>query len=234
MLRVTMGGKGLAGFPAEQAGGYVKLRLAPEAGSTKPAVRTYTIRAQRDDAIDVDFVLHEDAGGEAGPATDWAMKARKGDRIEVSGPGPAKPLPADAGFYLVAGDMAALPAIAVNLANLPGSARGFAAIEIQDEADRQDLERPSGFEIEWLVNPHPGAKPDLLAERLRAQNWLSGEVYAWAASEFSSMRALRQYLRDERDLGPDRLYISSYWQAGSTEDLHRLAKRQDSKRDEAG
>jgi len=41
------------------------------------------------------------------------------------------------------------------------------------------------------------------------------------------MQALRAYLRDERGLGPDRLYISSYWKSGLTEEAHKLAKRED-------
>lgn len=224
MLRVTLGGPGLAGFPVGQAGGYLKLRLPSDAG--KPCVRTYTISAQRDGELDVDFALHTDPYGCAGPATDWAIGTAAGEVLEVGGPGMAKPLPPGHDFYLIAGDMTSLPAISVNLAALPADARGFAAIEISDAADRQDLPCPAGLEIAWLVQ-QPGTEPDLLARTLRAQPWPTGSVYAWAACEFAAMRALRTYLREERALGPDRLYISSYWQAGSTEDRHRDVKRAD-------
>ena len=57
--------------------------------------------------------------------------------------------------------------------------------------------------------------------------WPEGDVYAWAACEFSSMKALRSYLREERGLGADSLYISSYWKSGLTEEDHKLAKRED-------
>lgn len=225
MVRVTLGGEGLDGFPPGFAGGYVKLMLAPPSAASKAVIRTYTIRHQRADAIDLDFALH---GGEAaGPATKWALDARPGDTIVVGGPGLPKPLPQQRDFYLIAGDMTALPAISVNLAALPADARGFAAIEIQDEADRPDLVVPEGVHVEWLVNPEPGLRPALLVDALRSARRPEGALAGWAACEFSSMRALRDYLRDELGLGPADLYISSYWKHGLVEDEHKLVKRQD-------
>lgn len=225
MVRVTLGGAGLDGFPPDFAGGYVKLMLAPASATSKAVIRTYTIRHQRTDAIDVDFALH---GGEAaGPATKWALDARPGDTITVGGPGLPKPLPQGRDFYLIAGDMTALPAISVNLAALPADARGFAAIEIQDEADRPDLVVPEGVQIEWLVNPEPGLRPELLVDALRSAGRPEGALAGWAACEFSSMRALRDYLRGELGLGPADLYISSYWKHGLVEDDHKLVKRED-------
>ena len=38
------------------------------------------------------------------------------------------------------------------------------------------------------------------------------------------MRRLRTYLRQERGLEPDQLYISSYWKQGLGEDQHRVVK----------
>lgn len=225
MVRVTLGGEGFDGFPPGFAGGYVKLMLAPASAESKAVIRTYTIRHQRADAIDLDFALH---GGEAaGPATKWALDARPGDTIMVGGPGLPKPLPQGRDFYLIAGDMTALPAISVNLAALPADARGFAAIEIQDEADRPDLVVPEGVHVEWLVNPEPGLRSELLVDALRSAGRPEGALAGWAACEFSSMRALRDYLRGELGLGPADLYISSYWKHGLVEDDHKLVKRED-------
>lgn len=231
MVRVTLGGAGLADFPPDRAGGYVKLNLLPVPGTEKPTVRTYTIRRQREGTggtvLDIDFALHGADGGDAGPATEWAMAAQPGEAIMVGGPGPAKPLPEGADWYLVAGDMTALPAIGVNLENLARNAQGVAVIEIQHEDDRQAIDCPPGVELQWLINPEPGKQPNLLADRVRALGWREGRVYAWAACEFSSMQALRAYLRDERALGRDDLYISSYWKSGLAEDTHKVVKRED-------
>lgn len=226
MLRIKLGGAGLADFPEGCQGGYLKFRLPAADG--KMAVRTYTIRAQRDGALDIDFALHaETATGHAGPATEWALSAKPGDIVSVAGPGPAKPLPPGHDFYLLAGDMTALPAIAVNLAALPENARGLVVIEVMDADDAQDLARPDGVELRWLVTGQPGSRPDALVTALREFGWPEGDVYAWSACEFSAMQGLRAYLRDERGLGPDRLYISSYWKSGLTEEDHKLAKRED-------
>ena len=226
MRRIVLGGAGLSGFPAGQQGGYVKLRL-PQADG-KVAVRTYTISGQREDALDVDFALHaQTASGHAGPATEWALSVQHGATIEVGGPGPAKPLPTGYDAYLLAGDMTALPAIAVNLAALPADARGHAVIEVMSDDDRLDLPRPPGVTRDYLIASQPGLQPQELAETLAARDWPQGSVYGWVACEFSAMKAMRSLLRDERGLGPDELYISSYWKSGLTEDAHKLVKRED-------
>lgn len=227
MLRVRLGGPEMAGFPAGSEGGYVKLMLASKQAGDRPGVRTYTVRHQTPDAIDVDFALHQDGTGEYGPATAWALAAQPGETIAVGGPGPAKPLPGGRGFYLVAGDMTAMPAIAVNLEALPADACGAVVIEVNSEADRQDLARPAGLSLNYLVNPTPGADPQALAQALAAQDPGGDGVYAWVACEFSAMRALREYLRGQRGLGPDRLYISSYWKQGAAEEAHKVVKRED-------
>lgn len=224
MRRVTLGGPAMAQFPPHQDGGYVKLMLpGPD---EKPLLRTYTIRRQTTDALDIDFALHGDHGS-GGPAVSWAQTVKPGETITVGGPGPAKPLAPGADWYLVAGDMTALPAIAVNLEALPANAVGDAVIEIQSEADRQDLPHPEGVTLHWLINPEPGHHPQKFETFVRALPWRKGRVYAWCAAEFETMRRVRAYLRQERGLGPDQLYISSYWKQGLGEDQHRVVKRAD-------
>lgn len=226
VLRLTLGGDGLSAFGDGVEGGYIKLRLFPNGGD-KPTVRTYTIRAQRKGEIDVDFTLHADADGKYGPATHWAMTAKIGDTIEIGGPGDAKPLPDGHEFYLIAGDMTSMPAILVNLEKLPAHAVGYAVIEVQSKEDRPDVDVPAGVDLDFVINPISGSNPELLARKIRAAAPDTGDIYAWAACEFESMKALRQFLRAERGLGPDQLYISSYWKAGVIEDEHKVIKRQD-------
>jgi len=125
--------------------------------------------------------------------------------------------------------MTALPAIAVNLAALAENATGDVLIEIQDDSDRQDIQHPPGVDIHWIVNPAPGRRPELFEQAARSIAWGEGRVYAWSATEFDVMRRLRRYLREERRLGPDQLYISSYWKHGLVEDQHREIKSADAK-----
>ena len=152
----------MSAFPPEQDGGYVKLMLpGPD---KKPLVRTYTIRSQTDAAIDIDFALHGDHGS-GGPAVSWAKAVMPGETITVGGPGPAKPLKPGADWYLVLGDMTALPAIAVNLEAMPADAVGDAVIEIQSEADRQDIRHPEGVTLHWITNPEPRPSPGKIRKR---------------------------------------------------------------------
>ena len=225
MHQVTLGGPAIQSFPSGQEGGYIKLLLKRPGLLSKPLMRTYTIRAQRDDEIDVQFALH--GVHAAGPATQWALDAEPGDEILVGGPGPAKPFADSHDFYLIAGDMSALPAISANLEALPKTAKGIAVLEIQNEADAIAIEAPEGVELHWLINPEPGTKPHLLADALRTAQLPSGNVAGWAACEFSSMKELRKYLLDDLGIGPRSLYISSYWKLGLDESEHKKVKSRD-------
>ena len=87
MHRITLGGGGLMGFPQDQDGAYIKFML-PTAKGQKPIVRTYTVRRQLEQGLEIDFALHGKTEV-SGPATQWALDAKLGDEVLVSGPGPA-------------------------------------------------------------------------------------------------------------------------------------------------
>lgn len=220
MLRITLGGPGMQQFPDDQESAYVKL-LFPREGQDRPLMRSYTVRSQRPDEIDIDFVIH----AEGGPASTWALNAAIGTPILVGGPGPKKVVDADADWFLIAGDMTALPAISVNLQQLPRDARGYAVVEVISEADIQPLTVPENIELHWLVNPHPGQTSDVLLNRIRELPWLEGRASVWCACELNSMRQLRDHFRPMDALTKEDLYISSYWKLGCDQDEHKILKR---------
>lgn len=223
MLRITLGGSQIATFPADQEGAYIKLMFPGEVGA-KDMVRTYTVRYQRPNEFDVDFVIHDDGG----PASDWAKNACPGDDIRIGGPGPKKLVDNTADWFLLAGDMTALPAMSVSIEQLPADARGHAVIEVAEEGDIQTLAHPPSFTLHWLFNSHPGKDSRVLVDRVRQLAWLPGRPSVWAACEFSEMRELRRYFKEERQVARQDLYVSSYWKCGSSEDQHKVVKRQDS------
>lgn len=223
VLRITLGGEGLANFPADQESAYVKL-LIPQGEGESPLKRTYTIRYQRPTEIDIDFVLHESPG----PASAWAIGAQPGYRITVAGPGPKKLIQHAADWFLLVGDMTALPAISVNLRQLPEDAVGYAVIEVPSQLDIQELEHPEKIELHWEVNPEPDPDGLFLASKVRALPWLKGQPAVWAACEFNSMRVLRSFLREQDNLPNTHLYLSSYWKLGQSDEEHKQAKRLDS------
>lgn len=222
MQRVTFGNAGPENFPREQAGAYIKL-LYPETGRERPVMRTYTVRHQYDDHFDVDFVLHD---GQSLAAT-WSTEVQPGDTLMVAGPGPRTLVDENADWYLLAADMTALPALAVNLELLPENAQGHAVIEIIDEADRQELQHPTGVEIHWVVQKDNQQPSQALVDAVKAIPWREGTPGVWAASEFNGMRALRSYFREDRQLDRRSFYLSSYWKRGDTEDKHKVVKKED-------
>ena len=225
MLRVTLGGPGLEGFPDESDGAYIKLRLAEQEGEAgKALVRTYTVRHYNADLqeMDVDFVVHESDG----PAVNWARTCKSGDEIEVGGPGPKKPLNPDADWFLLAGDMSALPAISANIERMEPDAKGYALLEIIGEEDRQSLNTPKDLQIEWIVNRDPERENSVLLDRIKALQWLPGRPYVWVAGEFSQSLAIRSLMKSARDVDRKDMYASSYWQIGQSEDGHKISKRE--------
>lgn len=223
MLRITLGGEEFTDFPTDQESGYVKL-IFPQAGGGRPVMRTYTIRQQNQESIDVDFALHDAQG----PASSWAVNAKIGDSILIGGPGPKRLVTQDADWFVICGDMTALPAISVNLALLPADAQGYAIIEVVDEADIQPLIHPENMQLLWVINKpnfHSGESP--LLEKLQQIKPMNGRLSVWVACEFSVMKAIRKHLKSTYELPKSHFYTSSYWKFGLSEDQHKIVKKQD-------
>lgn len=230
MRRVTLQGEELAGFPEDAEGGYFKLTF-PSTDPERPVLRTYTVSQYRPELneIDVDFMLHTNSDGStSGFAASWAIQARPGDKMGIFGPGPASFINTDADWYFLAADMTALPALVVNLATLPRDAKGYVAIEIIADEDKQALSMPEAMELVWVVNPHSGSDESPLYQAIKELQWLPGQAAVWAACEFKTMKRCRQYFRDTQKIERSHLYISSYWKKGLDEEEHKIVKKEDS------
>jgi len=225
MRRLTLGGTDMQTLPAQQESAYLKF-IFPDTQNHQVAKRSYTIINQRPTEIDVDFVLHETTdNGVEGPALTWVKNVKVGDDILVAGPGPTKLVSPGADWYLLVGDMTALPAITANLAQMPQDATGHAVIEVLSEQDIQNLAKPKNIEIHWIIVPHASADKAPLLDKVKSLTWPAGLPEVWAACEFNSMRALRHYFKHESPVTPCRMYISSYWKIDSSDDEHKIAKR---------
>lgn len=238
MRRVILTGDELHDFPADQDGSYIKLLFTHsgvaltkenkhELGDARPVMRTYTVRHfdAEQQLLSVDFVMHEHDGVQ-GIASNWAANAVGGDRIMMGGPGLLKRMNTSADWFFLAGDMTALPALSCNLERLPEDAIGYAVIEITEDADQQELVKPQGIEIKWVVKSEQS-----LLEQVKSMPWMTGSPAVWAACEFSQMRQLRQYFKTDRQVERENLYISSYWKAGRSEEEHKVDKRKDAEQE---
>lgn len=215
---------------SQHESGYVKLQFFDANG--KKMLRSYTIR-KVDDAqhhVVIDFVshAHDDTGfrQHSGVASNWVAQARIGDDITFMGPGANKLVKNDADWFLLAGDMTALPAIAVNLKQLPANAKGYAIIEIGDKSDKQDLDKPDDIAIDWVINADASQSTEKILNAVKQKAWFNGEPYVWVASEFTSAKTLRDYFKQKEHNRKQR-YVSSYWKLGETDEGNKQAKAQD-------
>ncbi|WP_406388810.1 siderophore-interacting protein [Streptomyces sp. NBC_00887] len=241
MVRVVLGGDGLAGFElAGFADHYVKLCFAPEGADYAhpfdmarireeypreqwPTTRTYTVRSWDPAAreLAIDFVVHGDEGL-AGP---WASRAQPGDQVTFLGPGGGYGPQASADWHLLVGDESALPAIAVALEQMPAGALVHAFVEVADAAEEQKIVTPDGVVVTWL---HRAERPvgEALTAAVTGLEFPEGEVQAFVHGEAGFVKEIRRHLRLERGIPLAQLSISGYWREGKNDDAWRAVKRE--------
>lgn len=235
MRRITLSGEGVVRFAPLDALHVNVLLQRPEAvepqwprvgpdgcilwenPQIRPAARKYTVRSVDIDAgtIDIDFVIHDDAG----PGSRFAERAGIGDRVGVIGPGGGGLIDAD--WYLFAGDETALPAIARMLEHLPKTARGKAFIEVADASEIQPLTFDAAVDVEWLCRDGAEAgTTDLLINAVSRTAFPEdgSTIYVWAGCEFDAFRAIRSHMRGERGLKKHEHLVVSYWRRGAREE----------------
>ena len=219
MIRIVVGGPDLEGFGAgEFTDHYVKCRFGD-----KP--RSYTVRAWDPDAclLTLDFVVHGDRGL-AGP---WAAQAKPGDTLQLAGPGGAYTPAAEADWHLLAGDEAALPAIAVSLARIPAGVPVFAVVEVDGAEHHQPLESPGELTVVWLDRQAgPGEDPSLQLDAVKALHLPAGRGHAFVHGEATTVRLLRRHLLVDRGLPTESLSASGYWKLRRTDEEWRAEKRE--------
>ncbi|MGY8525488.1 siderophore-interacting protein [Paracidovorax citrulli] len=230
LLCVTFTGEALDDFVSASFDDHVKVFL-PAAGQDEPVLptmgpdglvfaedaprpfaRDYTPRrhdpARRE--LDIEFVLHGD-----GPGATWATQAQPGQRLGIGGPRGSFVIPAGFDWHLLAGDEAALPAIARRLEELPAHARAIALIEVESEADRLALAGPSiaagNANVQWVLRNQGQS----LVKALEALSLPEGEGFVWAGGEAAAMRALRTCLAVAKGVDKRRMRVSSYWKQGA-------------------
>ncbi len=241
MVRIVLGGEGLAGFDAgEFTDHYVKLQL-PAAGAGYdsdfdldevqatqprelwPRTRTYSV-SDWDGAsgrLTIDFVVHGDTGV-AGP---WAAHARPGDVLQLRGPGGAYAPSPDAAWHLLVGDASVIPAISAALRRIPAGVPVFAVIEIDGCAEEQPLDSPGDLHLSWVLRSRPpGEEPELALAAVRVLDLPAGRGHAFVHGEASAVRAVRRHLLTEREMASEDVSASGYWKLKRTEEGWREDK----------
>lgn len=178
----------------------------------RPLTRAYTVRRWDPEAgeLDVDFVKHG-----IGVGTTWAYRAHLGDRIHFYGPSASRALPHGADWLLVAGDDAAIPAIARLLDELPDDARAQVFVEAAEDSHRLQLRALPHVEVTWLVRDGAEAgTTTLLRDAVRNSDWWEGRPFAWVAGERTTVRDLRRHLIEDRAVPKEDIEFTGYWRRG--------------------
>jgi NADPH-dependent ferric siderophore reductase len=232
MIRLTLGGGGIAGFRSTGiADEYIRLffpdpetgeLVLPEIGAdgrwTFPEDRhrvrysTYTVR--RHDAasceLDIDMVVH--AGGRA---SDWACATSEDDRVVINNPrGLYKP-PADCRRQILLGDATGLPAIARILENAPPDMESRVVIEVRDAGEQQPLPEHPGADVTWLTGSGNGVGESRLGSLLADMPMGADPGYLWVAAERAAVRALRAQADALGCFADDGRKLVAYWGARS-------------------
>ncbi|MFF5205430.1 siderophore-interacting protein [Streptosporangium sp. NPDC000396] len=241
MIRVVLGGDGLAGFEAgEFTDHYVKLLFAPPKVTYPapfdleaiqrdlprdqwPTTRTYTVRSWDPEAVELtlDFVYHGDSGI-AGP---WAARVQPGEEIHFFGPGGAYAPDPEAGWHLMVGDESALPAVAASLERVPPGALAHVFLEVAGPEEEQQLDSPGDVKIVWVHRGDAKVGESLVAA-VRELDFPSDTLHAFVHGEANFVKTLRRYLRTERGIPLSQLSISGYWRLGNDDESWRASKRE--------
>ncbi|MBK5231398.1 MAG: siderophore-interacting protein [Thermoleophilia bacterium] len=240
LIRVVVTGDDLRGFPAgEFADHYVKLQFPPpgadyeapfdpgEIKSSRPKEswfrqRTFTVRDWDPEAnhLTIDFVHHGDTGL-AGP---WAANARPGDLLQMVGPGGDYAPSPEAGWHLLAGDEAVIPAIAVALGRIPEGVPVHVFLEVDDEGGEVPLASPGDLRLSWLHRGEGSRESSRIPAAIAGLEFPDGEVHAFVHGEAGMVREVRKHLVLERDVPRQSLSATGYWKYSRTEEGWREDK----------
>ncbi|MGD0704244.1 MAG: siderophore-interacting protein [Trebonia sp.] len=175
-----------------------------------PVVRTYTPR-RYDPAtktLEIQFLLHG-----TGPASEWAQRAKPGDKLGVGGPGGRFSLEPVTDSWWLAADESAIPAVGTLLEALPETAAADVHIEVDGPDDEIEFTAPAKTTITWHHRRNPGAFGAELIDAAHAASIPDG-ARVWVACEAAAMRDIRRYFLTERQLPPASLVTRGYWRAG--------------------
>lgn len=198
-------------------------RAVPE--HRRPVLRSYTAYEVRPDAreLDLDFYVHDPAG----PASEWALAARPGDPLLVSGPDVRAGAP-DHGVQwcpggatervLLAADETAYPAVRGILAALPAGVRATVLLEAGHAADAATLDDvTAGHDAHVLLRDGRRGGQALVAaveawaaEHGPAAAAAGDAFYAWVATESTRLAGARAALAGA-GLAPERVHTQGYW-----------------------
>jgi NADPH-dependent ferric siderophore reductase len=200
LVRLTLGGPGLAGFTSTGiADEWIGLVVPGQFQS-----RYYTVRSWDGTELVVDVVVHD-----VGLVTEWAGGECVGDQVTITEPKGSFAMPEGAAWLLLVGDLTALPAMARIAETHAGGVPTRIWAEVPDLEELSGY-LPGGADVTWLSSDHETSRLAAVVEEI---DWPEGEGYFWMAGESAQMRAIRKFLMRERRLPSTAYDVMGYWRA---------------------
>ncbi len=199
LVRLTLGGAGLAGFASTDIPDeWVGLVVPGQFQS-----RYYTVVSFTEGELVLDVVVHD-----VGLVTEWALRDVVGETVTITQPKGSFAMPPSAGWLMLVGDLTATPAMA----------RIVETVDVPTRIWAEVPEVPPGYfpdsaDITWLEQPGDGQSR--LAEVVERLDWPAGEGYFWMAGESAQMRAIRKHLMREIKLPGTAYDVMGYWRGGA-------------------
>lgn len=203
LVRLTLGGPGLAGFTSTGiADEWVGLVVPGQFQS-----RYYTVRSWDGTELVVDVVVHD-----VGLVTEWAGGECVGDQVTITEPKGSFAMPEGpdgCSWLLLVGDLTAMPAMARIAETHAGGVPTRIWAEVPDLEELSGY-LPDGADVTWLSSDHETSR---LAAVVEGIDWPEGDGYFWMAGESAQMRAIRKFLMRERRLPSAAYDVMGYWRA---------------------
>lgn len=158
-------------------------------------------------SLTLDFVLHGD-----GIASEWATSVQAGDEVFIGGPRRSFVMDGAPRWWLLAGDLTALPAIRRHLAAVPPGVPVDVVLLSDDPADEQEVLSPGDLSVRWVHPADGGPTGDVtpLLDALAQLPHHDGDGFAFIAAEQSVVAPAREYLL-ARGVDLERAVVKGYW-----------------------
>jgi NADPH-dependent ferric siderophore reductase len=190
----------------------------------RPHCANYTVAAFRPEVaeLDIDFVVHCDASGEAeGRAAIWACDARPGDELAMLDQGCIFDCPGDTSEVVIAAEETGLPGVVGIAASLPRDTVGRIIQEVPTTGDVRELDAPAGVRVTWIVraetDPHAVPGRAALAE-LQRHVPVDDRGYAFVVGESTLATEGRRHLH-RAGLPKSRITFSGFWKHEARESV---------------
>jgi NADPH-dependent ferric siderophore reductase len=216
MIRITLTGD-LEGFTSLGFDDHVKL-FFPDGtmnaeGAPNAMGRDFTPRRYDHTAntLEIDFAIHD-----AGPATQWATQAKRGQTLALGGPRGSFIIPTTFDWHLLVGDETGLPAISRRLAELPAGTKAVVLCEVDGPGDEIKFDTKADVAVTWAHrNGAAAGLSETLTKALSALKMPAGDYYAWVACESLVAKDLRRQLIANHSANPKWMRAAGYWRRGA-------------------